>query len=95
MLTEYIITAKEWFDMVNGNRYFSCRIESTQDNDFLVKLPFQYGYGDAARHEAVKYLQDNGLITKKTSHPDAHSELPIHHTMIPKCLKREVIAWGE
>ena len=93
MNTEYIITAKQWHDKVNGSSYFSCRIESTIDKDLLVKLPFQYG--DAARYEAVQHLQGNGLITKKISHPGAHSELPIHYTMIENCLKRDVIAWGE
>ena len=92
MNTEYIITGKEWFDKVNGNSYFSCRIESTNDKDFLVKLPFQYGYGDSARYEAVKHLQAQNLITNSTSLP---SELPIHYTMIEKCLQRDVIAWGE
>ena len=92
MKPEYIITGKEWFDKVNGNSYFSCRIESTNDKDFLVKLPFQYGYGDSARYEAVKHLQAQNLITNATSFP---SELPIHYTMIEKCLKRDVIAWGE
>lgn len=94
MNTKYIITAKQWRDKANGNSYFSCRIESTNDRDLLVKLPMQYGYGDSARYEAVEYLQDNGLITKKISHPGAHSELPIHYTMIENCLKRDVIAWG-
>jgi len=40
----------------------------------------------------VKHLQAQNLITNATSFP---SELPIHYTMIEKCLKRDVIAWGE
>lgn len=92
MTIKYIITAKEWFDKVYGNSYFSCRIESTSDKNFLVKFPFQYGYGDSARYEAVRYLQKNNLVDKEAYF---HSELPIHYTMIEKCLKRDVVSWGE
>lgn len=92
MTIKYIITGKEWFDKINGNSYFSCRIESTSDKNFLVKFPFQYGYGDSARDEAVKYLQEKDLITSTTSLPSA---LPIHYTMIDNCLKRDVVSWGE
>lgn len=38
------VQAKEWFDRINGNSYFSARVFL---NDKLVAtLPFQYGYGD-------------------------------------------------
>ena len=91
MTVKYIITAKEWFDKVNGNSYFSCRIESTEDRDFLIKVPFQHGYGDQARHVAITELKDHGLILQELTFP---SEMPIHYTMVENCLKREALAWG-
>ena len=48
------VQAKEWFDKVNGNSYFSANISinfgmPSQKNLFI---PFQYGYGSQYEHEA-------------------------------------------
>lgn len=53
------VQAKEWFDKVNGNSYFSAKIAinfglKSQVNLFL---PFQYGYGNHYEHEAFKKIQ--------------------------------------
>ena len=52
MAIKYITTTKEWLDKVNGNSYFSVQIESTEDKNFLIKIPFQYGYGDQSFYTA-------------------------------------------
>ena len=39
-MIKYISITKEWRDKVNGNSYFSTRIEDVQ-NDRMYILPFQ------------------------------------------------------
>ena len=42
------IEAKEWRDKINGNSYFSSDVTLNygMDSQEIIKLPFQYGYGD-------------------------------------------------
>jgi hypothetical protein len=54
------IEAREWFDKVNGNSYFSGRVEL--DGELVAYLPFQYGYESAYRDAAFRALQDRELI---------------------------------
>jgi hypothetical protein len=46
------IEAKEWRDKVNGNSYFSSDITLNygMNDQEIIKLPFQYGYGDFYYH---------------------------------------------
>jgi len=58
------INAKEWFDRVNGNSYFSASVclnfgTKTQVN---ISLPFQYGYGDHYKDMAFQELIKTGHI---------------------------------
>ena len=92
MAIKYITTTKEWFDKVNGNSYFSVQIESTKDKNFLIKIPFQYGYGDHSFYTAREILKEKKLIPTNYRFP---SELPIKHIMIDRCLKREVEEFGK
>lgn len=55
-MTTYQIIAKEWFDKVNGNSYFSAQVFN--DNKLVGSIPTQYGYGDTYRHEALKLLEE-------------------------------------
>jgi hypothetical protein len=57
------IDAKEWFDRVNGNSYFSAVV--TLDDEQIAVLPFQYGYGDHFVDMAFKELATsfNDLFT--------------------------------
>ena len=89
---KYISTAKEWFDKVNGNSYFSVQIESTEDKNFLITIPFQYGYGDQSFYTAREILKEKKLIPTDYRFP---SELPIKNIMIDRCLKREVEEFGK
>ena len=91
------VTAKEWFDRINGNSYFSAHIKI--NGEFITALPFQYGYGeqylDSAKEELVKrgiisadkmqllwsYAYENDIILVKNKHT--------------RCLKREVKSWGK
>jgi hypothetical protein len=51
----YICIAKEWFDKVNGNSYWSARVEDIE-NDITYVFPWQYGYGDSSLHEVMRAL---------------------------------------
>lgn len=58
------IQAKEWFDKVNGNSYFSANVTlnyglPTQKSIFL---PFQYGYGSHYQDMAGKELLKQKLV---------------------------------
>jgi len=94
------ISAKEWFDKVNGNSYFSAQITINygMKTAKIIYLPFQYGYGDHFRDMAFKKLQELGYITatERISYWRAYQEQNIiaRHTKQEKCLKRDVIAWG-
>jgi hypothetical protein len=64
------INAKEWFDKVNGNSYFSASIVIDYDLPTYKKyfLPFQYGYGDSFQWQSFKYLQETGEIGENITH---------------------------
>jgi hypothetical protein len=59
------VNAKEWFDRINGNSYFSATVSINygMDNSTSIYLPFQYGYGDHYTDMAAKELDKLGYIT--------------------------------
>ena len=54
------INAKEWFDKVNGNSYFSGTVTLNygMENQETIKMPFQYGYGNQYEHEAFRLIRE-------------------------------------
>lgn len=58
------IQAREWFDKVNGNSYFSAivTINYGMESEMEIKIPFQYGYGDHYLDVAYRTLQNEGII---------------------------------
>jgi hypothetical protein len=58
------INAKEWFDKVNGNSYFSATITTDYGTPEQkeYKLLFQYGYGEHYIDMANQYLINNNII---------------------------------
>lgn len=81
----YIAITKEYFDKVNGNSYFSTRIEDVE-NDRMYILPFQYGYGTQSEHETKKVIK---CFNKNVSWND------IKFIKVDRCLKREVKQHGQ
>ena len=79
----YICIAKEWFDKVNGNSYWSARVEDIE-KDITYVFPFQYGYGDQSLQEVMKALNLSHYEYKK-----------VKHIKMEKCLKKEVVEHGE
>ena len=58
------INAKEWFDKVNGNSYFSAVITLNYGTKTAkeICLPFQYGYGEHYIDIAGQELNKQGFI---------------------------------
>jgi hypothetical protein len=89
------VIAKEWFDKVNGNSYFSARI---QVNNETIYLPFQYGYdwhyiqqaGEVLRG-ANYILGDNYDIRRYCRDENINASFQ----KIENCLKRDVKEWGK
>ena len=98
------IIAKEWFDRVNGNSYFSARVFINNDSENPVILPFQYGYGDHYKDMAGSKLNDLG-ITKLKKYDSGGREslwrycddnnINLICTKHENCLKRDVKWYGE
>jgi len=92
------VQAKEWFDKVNGNSYFSAivTINYGKKSEQTVILPFQYGYGDHYRDMAFKAIQNElncfKAIDKNTSYWRAYEQYKIiaRHSKQENCLKREL-----
>lgn len=95
------VNCKEWFDKVNGNSYFAGTIiiNYGRKNEIEINLPFQYGYGDFYRYQALRAIQKelNCLKTKdiSNSYYSAYSKYKIKatHTKKENCLKRELMAY--
>ena len=54
------VQAKEWFDKVNGNSYFSADVTLNfgLKSQRIISLPFQYGYGSHFEHMAFKAIKE-------------------------------------
>jgi hypothetical protein len=94
------VQAKEWFDRVYGNSYFSGQVTinfGTKTAKTLY-MPFQYGYGSQYEYAAMAKLIQSGIV-----HADDRTALfrfcdenniVLRRNMTDKCLKREVVAFG-
>ena len=53
------IEAKEWRHKIYGNSYFSSDVTLNygMNNEKVIKLPFQYGYGDHYIHQSLREIQ--------------------------------------
>jgi hypothetical protein len=60
------IQAKEWFDKVNGNSYFSANVTINygMKSQKTIFLPFQYGYGSHCETMAGKELLKLKLVNQ-------------------------------
>ena len=65
------VNAREWFDKVNGNSYFSgtVTIDYGLRTEKTFEMPFQYGYENHYVHEAGELLSEKGLIKKDSLTP--------------------------
>lgn len=58
------VNCLEWFDKANGNSYFAALVtlDFGTANETIIKLPFQYGYGDYYMEAAKQALVDSGHL---------------------------------
>lgn len=89
------VHCKEWFDKVNGNSYFSGEVvvNAGKKTETIIKIPFQYGYGEQYRHEAFKLIQKELKCMKSfNTGTYAYRKYNIKATYNKKdnCLKREL-----
>lgn len=86
------INAKEWFDKINGNSYFSADIVVNYGmKDYLnIKLPFQYGYGDHYQYMAIEELQKQGLTDKKYLHDLINDGIIVRTNKQRNCRKKDL-----
>ena len=90
------VQAKQWFDKVNGNSYFSAIITLNfgLKNQKQIGLPFQYGYGSQYEYEAMHVLQtENYLPTEKICSLYQYcndNKIILRTNKKDKCLKSEV-----
>lgn len=95
------IHAKEWFDRVNGNSYFSAIINLNYGlkDCKTIGLPYQYGYGSQYISEALRVLKDEGYIisqdTNSLSRYCDENSIILRTFKKEKCLKREVKSFTE
>src|SRR6056297_1942009 len=95
---EIKVTAKEWFDEVNGNSYFSAIIE-VEFKDLSrkkFKIPFQYGYGTQYEYAAFQKLINEGILNKNCGWETSLSKncrknnIKLSRKIIKDCTKKEV-----
>lgn len=95
------INAKEWFDKVNGNSYFSASIclNYGMPDSIQIYLPFQYGYGshyvDMAGRELDKLghinliKHNNGSTEPLWRYCDSHNII-LRKNKVENCKKRDL-----
>jgi len=93
------INAKEWFDKINGNSYFSSDVTLNygMNNQKTIKLPFQYGYGDQYIYSSLEKVKN--LFPKSKWYKDKYFhiydiqkeyKIIIRNSIKTNCLKREL-----
>ena len=82
---KYIATTKEWYDKINGNSYFSTRIEDVE-KDLMYILPFQYGYESQSEYVTSQLLRK---LDKTIVHGN------IKHIKKIDCSEDEVVEHGQ
>jgi hypothetical protein len=57
------IIAHRWFDSVNGNTYFSCKIYLNDTYTHTIEM--QYGYSDFYLQAARQFLNSNEILSEE------------------------------
>lgn len=88
-----IITAKEWFDKVNGNSYFAAKIELENKTLFI---PFTYGYDETYLYKAIDLLKKGNYLPTTIQNFRAlknycnDNNIVLSYGIQRNCLKREL-----
>lgn len=86
------IQAKEWFDKVNGNSYFSSitTINFGLKNEASFKSSFQYGYGEQYKQDSLCKLAELKLIDTISSYKLKEKGIILRCNIQTNCKKSEV-----
>ena len=91
------INAKDWFDKVNGNSYFSTEIilNYCLDDQRILECAFQYGYGEHYIFESFKEICETfGIKTDLACwNYCKQNNIILRTNKQENCLKRELIQW--
>jgi len=93
------VTAKECFDKINGNMYFSAQVTINYclNDEQIIKLPFQYGYGEQYESEAFKELKERNIIKSDITNLSRYcreSGIILRSIKIKNCKKRDCKEFG-
>jgi len=99
------VQAKEWFDRINGNSYFSARVTVNYGmaDEKTYRLPYQYGYGDQYMAEAAVILDESGDVPNPIQEHGGRrllslicreSGVILRYSKERNCLQRDVKRWG-
>lgn len=93
------IHAKEWFDKLNGNSYYSGKVfvNTGLKNAFSFTMQFDYGYGNYYIQKASELLRQHGITKQDIRDFSLMSDLKIKvvSNKQEKCLKRDVKLYGK
>jgi len=95
------IQAKEWFDKVNGNSYFSATVTINYGlmSETEILVPMQYGYGDSYEYAAYKAIKkelgcfQNVLgkdISESPTHAYAKYKIIVRRNIQTGCKKKDL-----
>ena len=88
------VNAKEWFDKINGNSYFSGTITLNygMNDEKTFLMPFQYGYGSQYEQKTKSILVFNKIIDNCWSLYSycKDNNIILRRTLIENCKKREL-----
>lgn len=93
------VQAKQWFDRVNGNSYFSAvvTVNFQGDDETVLVCPMQYGYGECYLQAARAALVEAGFLVGSDIglvRWCRESGVRLCHSIEHKCKQREVKEWG-
>jgi len=91
------VNAKEWFDKVNGNSYFSAHVTINfgMKDQTGFYMPFQYGYGNHYEDMAFKELIKKGFIKTNDKYHSRwqyyqDNNIIYRHSKQENCRKRDL-----
>jgi len=89
------INAREWWDKVNGNSYFSAKVTVNYqlENESSFIVPFQYGYGNQYEQESFSELRKRKILddlTGSQTHSLRERGIILRSHIQKGCLKREM-----
>lgn len=87
------IHAREWFDRINGNTYFSGSVTTDlgTKKEKIWAMPLQYGNNDQYKYKAIRILFELKLIpTERIFELENKEKIIIRANIQKGCKKKEV-----